>query len=131
MNSLSAGMSARDVADMAAIVSSLVTDADTATEVVYLTNGGGRVYDPATGQASYADTATTLSGWLSPLTLDEVAKVDGAQVGDVQLLVAFSSLTSEPATGDRFTVGTAPHNVYRVTRGPLDTHWCVFAHLAS
>jgi hypothetical protein len=130
VNSLSAGLSSFDVSGMATVVRSLVTDADTATEVVYHTNGGGRAYDPATGQASYGDTATTLSGWLSPLSLEQVAKVDGAQVGDVQLLIAFDDLATPPTTADRFTVGTAGHNVYAVTDGPLDTHWCVFAHRA-
>jgi hypothetical protein len=122
---------AYDLADITRTVSSLLTDENTATEVVYVTNGGARAYDPGSGTSSYADATTTLSGWLSPLSLEHAMRVDGAQLGDVQLLIRFADLTSEPATDDRFTAGTVPYRVYRVTRGPLDTHWCVFAHRAS
>jgi hypothetical protein len=122
---------AYDLADITRTVSSLLTDENTATEVAYVTNGGGRAYDPGSGTSSYTDATTTLSGWLSPLSLEHAMRVDGAQLGDVQLLIRFADLTSEPATDDRFTAGTVPYRVYRVTRGPLDTHWCVFAHRAS
>ena len=130
MNSLSAGLGALDVSGMSAVVSSLLTAPDMATSVTYQTNGGARAYDPKSGTASYAEEPTVLSGWLSPLTVDQVAKVDGAQLGDVQLLIPVAALTGEPAPDDRFTVGTALYRLYRVIRGPLDTHWCVFAHRA-
>jgi hypothetical protein len=131
MNAPHTGLSAFDIAHITSVVSSLVANANTTTEIVYTRTGGGRAYDPGSGTSSYTDATTTLSGCLSPLTLDEATRVDGAQVGDVQLLIRFADLTNEPATDDRFTAGTVPYRVYRVTRGPLDTHWCVFAHRAS
>ena len=130
MNACDAGLSALDISGMSAVVSSLLTAPDMATSITYQTNAGARSYDPGSGTSSYAEEPTTFSGWLSPLTIDQVAKVDGAQLGDVQLLIPRASLAAEPAPDDRFTVGTALYRLYRVTRGPLATHWCVFAHRA-
>jgi hypothetical protein len=130
VNSLSAGLSTYDIGGLTAVVSSLLTAPDMATSVTYQTNAGARSYDPGSGTSSYAEEPTVLSGWLSPLTLDQVAKVDGAVLGDVQFLIPLAALPSAPATDDRFTVGTALYRLYRVIRGPLATHWCAFAHRA-
>jgi len=131
MNVSGVGLSAYEVVGMKAVVSSLVADVDTATEIVFVANTGGRAYDPGTGTVSYAETSTTVSGWLSALTLDQVGKIDGAQLGDVIALVRADDLTTEPDTGDRFSVGTTDYRIYRTVRGPLDTHFNLYAQRVS
>lgn len=127
MNTLDAGLSAYDVLGMTAVVSSLLADADLGVSVVYTSMSGARAYNPGSGTVSYGDTGTTFTGYLSPLDLRQVDRIDGAQLGDVQLLVRFADLAEAPAKGDRFVVGTTTHSVYRVVRGPLSSHWAVYA----
>lgn len=123
----SIGLSAYELSGLTAVASSMLADVDTATSVVFTTATGARAYDPRAGAATYGETDTTVSAWVSDLTLEQVGKIDGAQVGDCQILVRYADLTTAPDTGDRCRVGSIPYRVYRVVRGPVSTHFVIYA----
>jgi len=125
MNTSGAGLSAYEVKGMVAISSSLLADADTATTVVFTTSGA-RSFNAATGQATYSETPTSVSAWFSDLSLEEVGKIQGAQVGDAQILIRYADLATEPDTGDRCSVGSVDYRVYRVIKGPINAHFVVY-----
>jgi hypothetical protein len=126
MNESSVGFSAFDVADMARTVSGLLTSTPGTSITVYQATTG-RSYDPASGTASAAETPTTVTGWASDLRLDEIERIQGAQVGDRKILIRFADLATAPTTADRIQIGGVDHRVYSVIRGPLDTHFVLYA----
>ena len=130
MNLSGVGLSAYEVAGMKATLSSLPPDADTSTSVVFYTSGA-RAYNPGAGTSSYSETSTTVSAWVSHLTLDEVQRIQGAQVGDAQILIRYADLATEPDTGDRCAIGAVQYRVYRVIRGPISSHFVVYVTRAA
>lgn len=110
---------------MIATASSLLADADTATTVTVYTSGA-RAYNPGSGSVSYNETPTSVQAWVSHLTLDQIAKINGAQVGDAQILIRYADLATEPDTGDRIAVGATDYRVYRVIRGPIASHFVCY-----
>jgi hypothetical protein len=115
------------LAGIIADVSSFITDADTATTITWFNSGTERGYDPGAGSVAYGETSTSLSVWLSDLTLDRNAPPE-AQVGDVQVLIRASDLATSPATSDRFHSGSTAYSVYRAVSGPVSSHFLVYAH---
>lgn len=123
MNSLGAGtLTARELASVVAEVDALVTDADTAVAVTYYPKGA-RAYDPARGTVSYADSGASIIAHLGPVDLDEV---QGAELGDVKILIAFGDITDEPGPGDRFRAGSTTYAVYAAQTGPLSSHYTAY-----
>jgi hypothetical protein len=115
------------LASLVADVSAFITDADTATSIQWHNSGTTRGYDPKAGTVAYTETNTTISVWLSDLTLDRNAPPE-AQIGDVQVLIRHADLTTAPTTSDRFLSGSTPYQVYRCVSGPVSTHFLVYAH---
>ena len=126
MNVSGAGLSAYEMSGLTATLSALLPDADMSTTVVFVTSGA-RAINPRTGSVTYSETPTSVSAWVSDLSLEQVAKIDGAQVGDAQVLIRYADLATEPDTGDRFSIGSVDYRVYRVIRGPFRTHFCIYA----
>lgn len=126
MNAMSTGLSAYDVAGMASEVSALVGDADTATTVSFVTNDGVRGFDAARGTSTYGETSTSVSAFLSELTLEQAERVD-MQLGAVAMLIRYADLATPPKTDDRFRAASVDYRVHRVVRGPLNTHWVIYA----
>lgn len=130
MNAIGAGlMDAVGLDSLVADVSALLSDADAASTVTYESRSGTtRTFDAASGTVAYTETPTTLTAYLSDLALTRANLEEGAMVGDVQLLATYASLTTAPAVGDRFLVGSIAYAVYAVTRGPLNTHYVIKGH---
>ena len=112
-----------ELATMQAEVGSLLTDTTTTTSLSWR-SGGVRSYNPATGLSSYNETATTCYGWISSLTVNELASYGDAQVGDVKILIRTSDVT--PVVNDRAVVGAVTYSIYRVETGPISTHSIAF-----
>lgn len=127
MNESATGLSTLDLASMARDASALLALSATATSVVVYQATEGRSYDPASGTASTAEAATTVSGWVSDLRLDEIERIQGAQVGDRKVLIRYADLTTAPTTADRLSIAGIDHRIYAVIRGPLDTHFVLYA----
>lgn len=118
-------------ATLVADVAALCRDTDTGTSLTWIATGT-RAYQPGSGTVDYAETRTTVTAWVSDLSLEQVQRIEGAQLGDVSVLIAFADLATAPATDDRFLVGTGTsqrrYAVYRAISGPLSTHVHCFAH---
>jgi hypothetical protein len=123
-------LDAQELAAMVADVSGLIGDVDTRTTIVFVVPGA-RAYDPGSGTVSYAETSTSVSAFVSDVVLDRKAP-EGAQVGDVQALIAYGALATRPEANARFRIATGDragtYAVYSATSGPFDTHYLLHAH---
>lgn len=108
-------------------IGDILTDPDTATSVVWR-GAAARAYDPGSGMVAYTEASTTILGWLSDIELDQRDVAQGAQLGDVRLLVRASDFSSAPTTSAQFRANDTDYRVYHVTRGPLSTHYVIRAH---
>ena len=129
----SATIDAGALAGIVATVAALCRSSATGVSVT-LTVPGARAYDPATGTADYASTTTTVTAWVSDVSLMRSAPSE-AQAGDVTVLVAYGDLDAQPATGGRFTVASGDRAgtsaIYKSGSGPLDTHYQIYGHKAD
>lgn len=131
MNSLGAGtldtvMRGQMVRDVAALLHDTQTGVTVNFEVP-----GARVFDPTTGAVTYATTWTPVTAWLSDVALMSRPPVE-AQVGDIQVLVAYGDLAELPGTAGRFIVPSGDragsYAIYQSGAGPLDTHYALLGH---
>lgn len=130
MNAPATGLlDASQLASIVADVEGMLHDTDAGVELVWHT-ATSRAYNPGSGTADYAGDSTTLTAWLSDVTLNDLKH--GAQMGDVQALIAAGDLSATPDTNDRFTVASgsrAGSYAVRVSRsGPLATHHYLYAY---
>lgn len=127
MNVLGAGlMDGVQLRSVVTDVSALLTDADTGSEIVVY-GASERSYDPRSGTVGFTESAATVTGWSSELTVREVGHVQGARVGDRKVLVAVGSLSAAPVVDGRLSIGGVAHSIYHVESGPLATHYLLYA----
>ena len=127
MNLTSAGLSAFDAVGIRRVVRSLVTDADNGAQSLTWYTRGETVYNPGAGTSTTAETATSVTAFVGPVSAKEVETIEGAKVGDVQVLTDIATLATVNV-GDRFTDSSdAKWAVYLTTSSPLSSHHLCYA----
>ena len=113
-------LSTRELAELKADARALVTDGQTMTTLTVWSTGD-RGYNPGGGTVTYADTSTSVSAFVAPLTAKEISALAGAKLGDVRALVSTAALSSA-SVDDREAIGTAQYRVLVVDSGPVDAY---------
>ena len=129
MNQSSAGtISAYDLADMRGKATRLLEDTTTSVTVTWCAKGA-RGYNPAAGQAGYAETRTTLRAWLGPV---EDGEVEGAKSGDGRLLYVPASLSAAGVIGDRWIDSSGDAwAVYHLAESPISINVSAYGRKVS
>src|SRR3990167_6845409 len=111
-------MSSVMVSAITADISSLLTDADTATTATFTTPTGSTL-DPATGQVARTSDQDEVTGWLAPLTEREAGDSGIYRVGDQRLVAPASAFTRAPNTDSSFSVNAVRYSVIGVETASL------------
>lgn len=124
MNAALDALTAYEVAGIRSTVGALVEDAQLGAVSVTHYARGARAYQPGAGTVDYAETATSLTALISPLTEREVAATAGAKRGDVTILITLAALATPPAVDDRIvTAAGTTYTLLDVERIGAATHY--------
>lgn len=131
MNTASVGLSDFDALGITAVVRSLVTDTDNGAQAIRWLSRGAAAYNPGAGTTTVTETITDLTLFVGPISAKDAGGIQGAKVGDVQVMVDSASLGA-PAVDDRFIdAADVVWSVYLVTSSPLPTHALCYARKVS